>query len=170
MRRLLSRSTAASLQVGKALGLSLAAGDLLALYGEMGTGKTLLVRGIASGLGAEPAGVSSPTFVLVHEYVGRLPLAHADLFRMTPPVSLDSLGLWDYADRGAVVAIEWADRAGADLPTDRLDVHMTHRGVRSRLITMTARGAASARLLARFAARIGRQARRRPAARADRKE
>jgi tRNA threonylcarbamoyladenosine biosynthesis protein TsaE len=150
--------------------MSLAGGDVLALYGELGTGKTLLVRGIASGLGAEPGSVSSPTFVLVHEYAGRLPLAHADLFRVTSRACLDSLGLWEYADRGAALAIEWADRAGAGLPADRLDVHMTHRGVHSRLITMTARGAASAGLLARFADRIGRLARRRTGARVRRKE
>lgn len=98
----------------------------MALFGEMGTGKTSLVRGIADGLGAEPMAVSSPTFTLIHEYRGRLPLIHTDLYRLTA-AQLDNTGLGDYVDGYAVLAIEWAERWGAGLPNDRLEIHLTHR-------------------------------------------
>lgn len=98
----------------------------MALFGEMGTGKTSLVRGIAEGLHAEPTAVSSPTFTLIHEYRGRLPLIHTDLYRLTA-AQLDNTGLGDYLDGHGVMAIEWAERWGAGLPIDRLEIHLTHR-------------------------------------------
>ena len=122
---------------------------MLALFGELGTGKTVLVRGIAAGLEAPPCSVSSPTFVLVHEYRGKFPLIHADLYRLESPGELDQLGLSDYVDGRHVLAVEWAEKAGSDLPDDRLEVHLGHQSNTVRTITMKATGTVSRSLLAR---------------------
>ncbi|MFM8541178.1 MAG: tRNA (adenosine(37)-N6)-threonylcarbamoyltransferase complex ATPase subunit type 1 TsaE [Nitrospira sp.] len=140
-------------RLGRRLGRALKGGDVLALYGELGAGKTALVRGIAAGLGASPEGVSSPTFVLIHEYRGRLRLAHADLYRIESAVELAQLGLSDYDDGKTVTAIEWADRAGIDLPVARLEIYLQHHGPTSRKLRFVARGARAQRLLMQLTAR-----------------
>lgn len=155
-----SRSSATTEQIGRLLGKSLNGGEVIALYGDLGSGKTVLVRGLASGLRASTEQVSSPTFVLINEYAGRLRLAHADLYRLDQPAAAEALGLWDYADGRTVLAIEWAEKAGAELPPDRLEVRLTHRGPRSRQITVTATGPDARGLLARFRRRCQRRNRR----------
>lgn len=125
----------------------------MALYGELGSGKTALVRGMAAGLGASPQAVSSPTFVFIHEYHGRLRLAHADLYRLDSAAELPHLGLSDYDDGRTVTAVEWADKAGEELPRDRLDVHLRHHGQTTRTITLTPTGQQAQRLLVRVRAR-----------------
>lgn len=139
---------------------------MVALFGGMGTGKTSLVRGIADGLGAEPMAVSSPTFTLIHEYRGRLPLIHTDLYRLTA-AQLDNTGLGDYVDGHATLAIEWAEHWGAGLPSDRLEIHLTHCPPSSRQAVLTAKGPSASRLLlavrsrmsVRPATRVGSQTR-----------
>jgi len=121
----------------------------VALYGELGSGKTALVRGMAAGLGASPQAVSSPTFVLIHEYHGRVRLAHADLYRLQSRTELPHLGLSDYDDGRTVTVIEWADKAGDELPTDRLEIHLQHRSPNVRAIAVTPQGTQARRLLAR---------------------
>ena len=119
----------------------------------MGTGKTSLVRGMADGLGAEPTAVSSPTFTLIHEYRGRLPLIHTDLYRLTA-AQLDNTGLGDYVDGHTVIAIEWAERWGAGLPADRLEVHLTHRTPSARAAVLTPCGPSASRLLLALRSRL----------------
>lgn len=155
-----SRSAAETERIGRLLGASLKGGEVIALYGDLGTGKTVLVRGLAAGLDAPAGQVSSPTFVLINEYSGRLRLTHADLYRMDQPAAVEELGLWEHADGTGVVAIEWAENAGPTLPPDRLEIRLTHRTARSRDIAMTAHGRMAAALLARFRARFRRQVRR----------
>ncbi len=125
----------------------------MALFGEMGTGKTSLVRGIADGLNAESTAVSSPTVTLIHEYRGRLPLIHTDLYRLTA-AQLDNTGLGDYVDGHAILAIEWAERWGAGLPIDRLEIHLTHRPPSARQAVLTARGPSASRLLLALRSRM----------------
>jgi tRNA threonylcarbamoyladenosine biosynthesis protein TsaE len=84
-------------------------GDVILLEGPLGAGKTALVRALAAGLGS-PDEVASPTFVLVRHYLGRLPLVHADLFRLEDPADIARLGLLELAE-GGVLAVEWAERA-----------------------------------------------------------
>lgn len=151
------RSRQQTHRLGRYLGLLFEGGEVVALFGEMGTGKTSLVRGIADGLGAEPMAVSSPTFTLIHEYRGRLPLIHTDLYRLTA-AQLDNTGLGDYVDGYAVLAIEWAERWGAGLPNDRLEIHLTHRPPSARQAVLTATGPSASRLL--LALRSRRSARR----------
>lgn len=132
------------------------------MFGDLGTGKTALVRGIAAGLGAPPRSVSSPTFVLVHEYRGRLRLAHADLYRIESSTELPQLGLSDYLDGRHVVAIEWAEKAGRELPDDRLEIMLSHHSQTTRDIILMPTGTDSRGLLARARKRWA--TRKRPAA------
>ena len=94
---------------GRRLGMAAAAGDVLLLDGPLGAGKTVLVQGLAEGLGSK-AEVISPTFVLVRQYRGRLELVHADLYRLDDRVEIEALGLLELSADG-VLALEWADRA-----------------------------------------------------------
>jgi tRNA threonylcarbamoyladenosine biosynthesis protein TsaE len=104
-----TRSEAGTAEVARALGATLGPGAVVLLYGELGAGKTAFVRGLAAGLGADPDEVSSPTFTLVQEYAGRLPLYHVDLYRLDR-AEVDDLGLDELESGAGVVAIEWADR------------------------------------------------------------
>src|SRR5579862_9853814 len=95
---------------GRELARTLAPGSIVLLSGDLGAGKTAFVRGMADGLGIDPADVTSPTFVLVQEYrSGRLPLYHVDLYRLNP-TEVDDLGLDEMTLAGGVTAIEWPDR------------------------------------------------------------
>jgi tRNA threonylcarbamoyladenosine biosynthesis protein TsaE len=128
----------------------LTGGEFLALSGALGAGKTALVRGIAAGLGAPAEAVSSPTFVLAHEYSGRLPLAHFDLYRLNSAQEAELIGLNDYLSGTTVVAVEWADKAPGILPDDRLEMELRHRTVQGRSMRFRATGPLSAALLARI--------------------
>ena len=98
-------------------------GDVLALYGDLGAGKTAFVRGLARGLGSEDR-VSSPTFVLMHVYEGRLPLYHFDAWRLSGPGDLVAIGAEEYLDGDGVAVVEWAERAEGLFPQDRLEVRL----------------------------------------------
>lgn len=120
------------------LGALLRAGDVLLLHGELGAGKTTLVRGLAQGLGLDAELVSSPTFVLLKEYEPgpdapnhALSLMHMDAYRVQGPDELDTLGWGDKASellRDAALAIEWPERLGDQLPAEHLSIHLTHDG------------------------------------------
>ena len=99
----------ATLDLGRRIGESARPGDVVLLEGSLGSGKTVLVRGIALGLGSDDE-VVSPTFVLVRHYLGRLPLVHADLYRLDDAREVDRLGLLELAEDG-VLAVEWPERA-----------------------------------------------------------
>ena len=144
-----SRSVADTDRLGRLVGQCSQGGAIVALYGELGTGKTVFVRGVAAGLGASPRAVSSPTFVLVHEYEGRWPLAHVDLYRIRDAAELEHVGLSEYLDGRSIVAIEWAEKAGPELPQDRLEVHLSYGGGVSRDILLKATGKGSRGLLVR---------------------
>jgi tRNA threonylcarbamoyladenosine biosynthesis protein TsaE len=137
-------------RLGRTIGSVLEGGECLALSGMLGAGKTALVRGIAKGLGAAAEAVSSPTFVLLHEYRGRLPLAHVDLYRLNSVKETESIGLEDCLSGPTVVAVEWADKAPDILPDDRLEMQLRHHTVQSRTIEFRATGPLSAALLGRI--------------------
>ena len=104
-----TRSPAETQAVGRRLGKVVVAGDVLLLEGPLGAGKTVLVQGLASGLGCDDE-VVSPTFVLVHQHQGRLELVHADLYRLEQRADVEALGLLELSAEG-VLALEWAERA-----------------------------------------------------------
>src|SRR5712691_877285 len=109
-RAFTTTSEAETAAVGRELAATLAAGDVVLLYGDLGAGKTAFVKGLAEGLGVGRDDVSSPTFTLVQEYRGgRLTLFHVDLYRLNDPREIDDLGLDEIAIDG-VLAIEWAEK------------------------------------------------------------
>jgi tRNA threonylcarbamoyladenosine biosynthesis protein TsaE len=120
------------------------AGDLVCLVGELGAGKTQFAKGFAAGLGVEGT-VTSPTFVLMAEYAGRLPLFHLDLYRLADAADALAGGLLDERQLEGVVLVEWAERLGEALPAGRLDVLIDGTGDDQRLITLRAGDAAYAR-------------------------
>ena len=105
----LTRSERDTAAVAAGLARTLEPGTCVLLYGDLGAGKTVFVRGLALGLGANPDDVSSPTFVLIQHYKGSMPLTHVDLYRLDTPAAIEDLGLEELA-AGGVVAIEWAER------------------------------------------------------------
>ncbi len=128
-----------TIALGRAVGAAAVPGDRVLLDGALGAGKTRFVRGLAIGMGHDPDGVSSPTFVMINEYQheGLTPLVHADAYRLSGPDDLESLG-WDVADDGgAVVAIEWAERIAGALPGDALAIRIGHDADDSRRFRMT---------------------------------
>ena len=117
-----------------ALAGTLAPGTFVLLYGDLGAGKTAFVRGLAAGLGANPDDVSSPTFVIMQHYKGRMPLTHVDLYRLESAAAVDDLGLEELVS-GGVLAIEWAERLPR-IPDDRVEVRIEDAGGDNRRITM----------------------------------
>jgi tRNA threonylcarbamoyladenosine biosynthesis protein TsaE len=110
-------------------------GTVILLHGDLGAGKTAFVRGLAEGLGVAEDEVSSPTFTLVHEYRGgRLPLHHADLYRLPAGATLDELGLDEVAEEG-VLAIEWPERLARPVP-GAIDVRIRIDGESDRMIVI----------------------------------
>jgi tRNA threonylcarbamoyladenosine biosynthesis protein TsaE len=130
-----SNSEEETAAIARELGLSLSDESVILLSGDLGAGKTAFVRGLAEGLGADPADVSSPTFTLIQEYRGgRLPQVHADLYRLNDTREIDDLGL-DEIGSGAVFAIEWADKL-PNPPRDAIRVTIEHAGDTCRWITV----------------------------------
>ena len=117
MASITSHSSAETFAFGQDIAATLRAGDVLALCGDLGAGKTHFVKGLATGLGIS-AEVTSPTFTLIHEYPGgRLPLFHFDFYRLESEDDLLRIGFDDYLDAGGVLAIEWAEKFLALLPS-----------------------------------------------------
>ncbi len=153
-----------SRQAGEALGRLLQPGDLVALFGELGSGKTLFVRGIAGGLGCRPEEVHSPSFTLVNEYAcaradlgptSRWCLAHIDLYRIRTGDEVPGIGWDDYVGTRYVVAVEWAERAAGYLPQDHLRVRLETRGSDRRRVCAQATGPRSAGILRGWVTALG---------------
>jgi len=104
-------------RLGRVLGELLQAGDVVALYGDLGSGKTCLIQGIAIGIRVKERYITSPTFIMINEYRGRYPFYHIDLYRLNPS-ELEGLGIRDYIYTEGVTVIEWADRAVNELPEE----------------------------------------------------
>jgi tRNA threonylcarbamoyladenosine biosynthesis protein TsaE len=142
-----SRSPEETRALAARLGAGLAPGDVVALNGELGAGKTEFVHGLAEGLGVPPQVVASPSFILVHEYPGRLTLVHLDLYRLEdlPPDLVPDLE--EYLSGPQVVAVEWARRLAPLLPEDYLEVELEITGESARRLTFTGHGPRSWELI-----------------------
>ena len=133
--RLVTSSAQETDATGERLGATLGAGDVVALSGELGAGKTVFVQGLVRALGVT-AGATSPTFVLVNEYRGRLPVHHVDVYRTESLTELLDLGLEEMMDGDGVTVIEWAERLEPLLPTRAVRVSIVGVGDEPRAITI----------------------------------
>jgi tRNA threonylcarbamoyladenosine biosynthesis protein TsaE len=153
-------------RLGAALGRCLRPGDVVALLGDLGSGKTVLVRGMAAGLGCRPEDVHSPSFTLVNEYAYPRPqdggflrksscLAHVDLYRIQSAADVPGIGWDEYMGSRYVVAVEWAERAAGFLPRDHLRVHLAVQAADRRRVCVEATGPRSVVLLREWAGTLG---------------
>jgi len=135
---LVSKSVAQTVAIGELLGRSLQGGEILALVGELGTGKTHLIKGIAIGLQtAQAETVTSPTFTLINEYAGRLPLYHIDAYRLDGAKQLENLGFDEICSGAGVVVVEWADRVWELVEAyDPVRVFLEHKSQTERRIRL----------------------------------
>jgi tRNA threonylcarbamoyladenosine biosynthesis protein TsaE len=145
-RRVVTGDAGATRALGATLGALARAGDLVCLTGPLGAGKTQLAQGFASGLGVVGP-VVSPSFVLMAEHIGRLPLFHIDLYRLDDAAEAIDDGLLDEREADGVTLIEWADRLGAALPVGRLDIAIDGSGDEPRTVRLEATDAGHARYL-----------------------
>jgi len=139
---LFSNRPSATAAIGKFLGERLRAGTVIALIGELGCGKTLLTRGICAGLGVPLRQVNSPTFILVNEYRGKLPVFHFDFYRineLSEGVDIDILDYFSRASSG-IILVEWAEKVLSLFPADFLKVEFEVLSAMRRRITFSAIG------------------------------
>ena len=135
---LISNSAAQTKRIGKILGKFLLPGSVVALQGELGSGKTTLVKGIAKGLGvASEKMVSSPTFVLIHEYEGREKIYHLDWYRLRAVEGTDESLAEECFNSQAVTLVEWPERGKTLIPRKALAIQLSHCGLRSRNILVS---------------------------------
>jgi tRNA threonylcarbamoyladenosine biosynthesis protein TsaE len=136
-----TKSSAETIRIGKSIGSRLLPGDVVALMGELGAGKTQLIKGIATGVGVgKPTYISSPSFTLINEYPGRIPFYHIDLFRLGWEKEAEELGLEDYFQSEGITVIEWADKIPSLLPKEMLLIHIVYTGKNKRFLEITGKG------------------------------
>ena len=153
---LISKSVAQTLSLGRRMAKDLRPGDILCLFGELGSGKTVLTKGIAEGLGIDKREVISPSFVLIREHVhARLPLYHFDLYRLGESKDILALGLEEYRFGEGVSVIEWAQRLGTFLPDNYLKAELFVQSDSKRRLRFSARGVRARELLEKIRERTG---------------
>jgi len=123
VKRLISNSPEETRYAGEELAITLLPGDIVAIFGSLGSGKTVLIKGISRGLGVVEK-VTSPTFTLIHEYIGRVPVYHFDFCRIESPEEIFELGCDEYFYREGICLVEWPDRIVEYLPKKRIDIYL----------------------------------------------
>ncbi|MEW6162548.1 MAG: tRNA (adenosine(37)-N6)-threonylcarbamoyltransferase complex ATPase subunit type 1 TsaE [Nitrospirota bacterium] len=126
-------------EIGFRLGRLLRPGDVVGLYGELGSGKTTLVKGIAKALGIEDKDIVSASFTIIAEYNTTPPFSHIDLYRIEKDSELDDIGLWDQIGSDSISVIEWAEKAEGRLPEKMIKVRLKSLGEEMREITIEGR-------------------------------
>jgi len=138
---LYSKSALETIRIGKSIGSLLLPGDIVALVGELGTGKTQFAKGLAAGLGVRKSNyIPSPSFTLINEYAGRIPFYHIDLFRLGTEKEAEELGLEEYFQSGGIAAIEWADKIPSMLFKEMLWIHIRYTGKHTRSLELLGKG------------------------------
>ena len=139
--KIISKSVNDTIRIGKAIAGNLEQGDIICLFGELGSGKTVLTKGVARGLGIEKNKVISPSFVLIREHAhAKLPLYHFDLYRLSLPQDILALGYEEYIYGKGVTVIEWADRLKYLTPPEFLKIELTLKAGSKRLLKFSAAG------------------------------
>lgn len=136
----ISTSTQETIKFAANLAKSLRKGDILCLFGDLGTGKTTFVKGIAQGLKVKSSEVNSPTFVLLNIYEGKIPMYHFDLYRLEHIHEISRLGYEEFFYNEGVTIVEWAEKLGELMPQEYLAVLLTHQEENKRLITLRSHG------------------------------
>ena len=126
--------------LGRKIGKLLKAGDVVALVGNLGAGKTVIANGLCCGLEVKESYITSPTYTIINQYDGRVPVYHIDLYRLKNSSELYNLGWDEYIYGYGVCVIEWADKAGEMLPEEYLTVNIEVTGTNKRKITLQAKG------------------------------
>jgi tRNA threonylcarbamoyladenosine biosynthesis protein TsaE len=136
--KIVSNSPEETIELGRKIGAKLKGGEIIAVCGALGSGKTHIIKGIAEGAEAgDSREVTSPTFVIVNEYTGRLDIYHIDAYRLNSTGEFEMIGFDDYCGGESVVVIEWADKIESALEgTDYIRIELSHRGQTTREIQM----------------------------------
>ncbi len=135
MLRVVTRNEAETRAIGEKLGSMLGPGDFVALYGDLGAGKTRFAQGVARGVGVDPnVHITSPTYTILNEYNGNYPFYHFDLYRLDGDADITELGFDEYFHGGGVCLVEWADRLASGFPEQHLKVYFYFESEDSRRI------------------------------------
>lgn len=140
MMKIASRSVNDTIKIGRKLAKNLEKSDIVCLIGKLGSGKTVLTKGIAAGLGIKKEKIISPTFVLIRQYRSKIPLYHFDLYRLAAPKDILVLGYEEYFYDEGVTVIEWADRLKYLLPEEYLKIELFIKEDKLRLLKFSAFG------------------------------
>jgi len=136
-----TKSTSETIRIGRRIGSRLLPGDVVALVGELGAGKTQFIKGLAAGVGVRnPTYISSPSFKLINEYPGKIAFYHIDLFRLEGEKEAEELGLDDYFQGRGITAIEWADKIPSLLPEEILWIEIHYTGENTRSLEISGKG------------------------------
>lgn len=136
MTEFVSKSEKETQDFAKEFAKTLKSGSVIAFEGDLGAGKTAFTRGLAEGLGCKDS-VSSPTFAIVNEYDGEIPLFHFDMYRIETLGELYSIGFFEYLERGGICAIEWSENIYSALPDDAIFVNIERISENERKLTIT---------------------------------
>lgn len=151
-----TRSAAQTRKLGQTLGAEIHQSIIIALTGDLGSGKTAFVQGLAKGLDiSEKYYITSPTFTLINEYPGRHPLFHVDLYRIEHLSELEEIGLDEILQKDAVIAVEWAEKLSTDTLSSHLELHLKITGENSRQIEIFAYGHPAINLLKLWKSNFG---------------
>ena len=136
MKKYISTSPHETIDIGFKLGKRLKSGDVVGLYGELGAGKTTMVKGIAGAFGIDEREIVSASFTIIAEYNTNPPFSHIDLYRIEKDNELAELGLWDHIGEDSISVIEWAEKAEKELPEDIMKVRVKSIDEHMREITI----------------------------------
>jgi tRNA threonylcarbamoyladenosine biosynthesis protein TsaE len=136
----LSHSPEETMRLAQTFAKHLKVGDIVCLEGNLGAGKTTFVKGMASGLRVKPVEVTSPTFVIMNYYKGKLPIYHFDFYRLENPKELATVNFDEYFFGNGISVVEWPERLGAAMPLEFFEIKLDHQGETERLLRLSARG------------------------------
>jgi len=138
--KIITNSVDETLRLGVNLGKKLSRGDIVCFYGDLGSGKTTFIKGIAKELKVNPNHVNSPTFVLLNIYEGKMPIYHFDLYRIDDSSQMQSIGYDEFIDADGISLIEWSEKLEGYIPREYLKIQISHKGESKRMIQVDAVG------------------------------
>jgi len=136
----LSHSVDETLRLAERFAKNLKRGDIVCLEGNLGAGKTTFVKGMASALRVKPADVTSPTFIIMNYYKGKLPIYHFDFYRLENPKEITTVNFDEYFYGDGISVVEWPERLGESMPPEYFEIKLGHKGESERLLHFSARG------------------------------